>query len=58
MWRTAIRNIVAHKLRLFTTDPSSDGGSAFPVSSAWTEPGVSWKSGAVSPRGITVPVYG
>jgi PKD repeat protein len=30
------------KLRLFTTDPSSDGGSAFPVSSAWTEPGVSW----------------
>ncbi|MEA2306178.1 MAG: hypothetical protein QOH43_3458, partial [Solirubrobacteraceae bacterium] len=30
------------KLRLFTTDPSPDGGSAFPVSSAWTEPTATW----------------
>ena len=32
------------KLRLFTTDPSTDGGSAFPVSSAWSEQTASWRT--------------
>jgi PKD repeat protein len=30
------------KLRLFVTDESPDGGSAFAVSNAWTETGVTW----------------
>jgi hypothetical protein len=30
------------KLRLFVTDASPDGGSAFAVGSAWTETGITW----------------
>jgi len=30
------------KLRLFTTDPSDDGGALYPVASDWTESGITW----------------
>ncbi len=36
--------ITAAKLRLFVTDESTNGGNVFPVSSTWTETGLTWNN--------------
>jgi PKD repeat protein len=36
--------VTSAKLRLFVTDPSGNGGSVYPVSSSWTETGLTWNN--------------
>jgi PKD repeat protein len=34
--------VISAKLRLYTTDGSSDGGALYPVAGGWTESGITW----------------
>jgi PKD repeat protein len=36
--------LASAKLRLFVTDESTNGGNVYPVSSAWTETGLTWNN--------------
>jgi PKD repeat protein len=38
------RAVLSAKLRLFSTDSSSSGGSVFAVDSGWTETGITWNN--------------
>src|SRR5262249_22732184 len=44
------KTVTSAKLRLFVTDPSDDGGSAYLVSSSWTETGITWANAPAIPE--------
>jgi uncharacterized repeat protein (TIGR02543 family) len=41
--------VVSAKLRLFVTDASDDGGSAYAVANSWTETGITWSNAPALP---------
>jgi len=47
--------VISAKLRLFTTDGSSDGGSLYPVATGWTENGITY---ATAPSIAGAPIAG